>query len=321
MTQRIESNGSLSVVETTTPDQINVQSGVLSTGGSYIGTGSTVWYQTTNVVTPAGTGIKVESSKKDGRSISPKVYFRFVKSKLVSADVEVLTAKLKKLGKMVVAAKETEQTAMYEALSIQLALVVREQEAAAAGYGKLIRKETVDKFIKLVEGRVIRFDSLDKFPRTIPKAIRTKIQKVKAEEIFDDFQVLYVDYTGEELKTNKQKILDKDPILFGRFSFAPDNLYFIADWIDKYCDITLSSLVETITLDDPEFELESVPDITEEYVAKILKEVSIRHDRLKSTRASNYRDLAAEEDRDTKNNDVKKPTSLVTRFLSLFRKG
>lgn len=37
----------------------------------------------------------------------------------------------------------------------------------------------------------------------------------------------------------------KDPILFGVIRNS-DKLYYIADWVDEYCDLTLEKMFETL---------------------------------------------------------------------------
>lgn len=106
---------------------------------------------------------------------------------------------------------------------------------------------------------------------------------------------MYVDYTGEKLKTNSDKIREKDPILFGVFSFQPDVLYYIVDWIDEYCDLTLDKLLTEIKIDDPEFELNAVPDIDDEYINSLIVDVKDRAKKLADTKASNYKDLLKKE--------------------------
>jgi hypothetical protein len=69
-----------------------------------------------------------------------------------------------------------------------------------------------------------------------------------AREIFDEIYVVFTDYTGKvERKVEKER-RDKDPILFGVFKnssggFVSDRFYFLGDWVDEYCDLTLDKMV------------------------------------------------------------------------------
>lgn len=57
--------------------------------------------------------------------------------------------------------------------------------------------------------------------------------------------VLFTDYTGEvEKKVEKER----DPILFGSFidrtvDEMSQRMYYLGDWVDEYCDLTLDKLV------------------------------------------------------------------------------
>jgi hypothetical protein len=277
---------------------ITIRDNIITTSSSNL-TGT--WTDATEYTTPSGSqfSFKVDKEEPEG-NINPALYFRFVKSKFKPIDQQELTLRFDKLQKLVLASKEINQQALYEQLSIQLAVTVREQEALVAGCGIKINTDTVEKFIGKVKDRCIKYTLLENFPRTIPSKVRDKIRTIQDLEIFDSYHVLYTDYTDEALKTNKDKIRERDPILFGSFKFLPKQLYYITDWVDKYCELTMSKLISEIQLDDPEFELDRIPDISDEYVCQILEEVKIRQERLDKTKPSNYKDLMEEEDKDNK---------------------
>lgn len=263
-----------------TPIQIADNMGVFS-GSTYL-----------DYTTPAGVGMKYENRG----NINPKLYFSYVKSKFTMIQQEALKKNLTKLKKLIVLSKEMKQQAYYESLCLELAKTIREQEAQALGYDKKIDVSTIEKFRYQVKDNCIKFEPLEKFPRVIPKKVRIVIKRLQNLKVFDELHVLYIDYTGEVVKTNKEKIREKDPILFGRFSFAPNTFYYITDWVDKYCDLTLVKLVDTLKVTDPEFELDSIPEIDDKYVKKIMQEVDDRVKRLSIARPSNFVGLMAEED-------------------------
>ena len=66
--------------------------------------------------------------------------------------------------------------------------------------------------------------------------------------MFDEFFIIFTDYTGEVERTVKKEERDKDPILFGvvhhpdKTNMPTNRMYFIADWVDEYCDLTLEEL-------------------------------------------------------------------------------
>ena len=71
--------------------------------------------------------------------------------------------------------------------------------------------------------------------------------------IFDNYCILHYDpekksyaQTIEEQKRETQK--RRDPILFGLIR-GSNKLYYITDWVDEFCDLTLDKFVETLQIE------------------------------------------------------------------------
>lgn len=254
---------------------------------------------------PSGVKGKI-GLERTAKGIHPRLYFSYVKSKLNKIEKEKLAKRIDKLRSMVVSADDMDQQALYESLSLMLAVAIRESEAYVCGFSRWIERKSIDKFIYAVRERTVKFEELEKFPRVIPEKVRVKIRNCKNKNLFDDYWILYTDYTKEVLKTTKEKVREKDPIVFGRFSYQENILYPIGDWVDEYCDITLEKVVEKLRKDDPLYQLNEVPEMSEKSIQKLLAEVKVRHDRLKGTNASNYKDNMVKEDKD-KINRLKDP--------------
>ena len=215
-----------------------------------------------SAVTNMGKNKKNTRNSKDsrvrvtaGKNIEPKVFFKFVKSKLSAIDQDTLVYNLEKLKKLVVVTEEIGQQALFEKFAEQLAVATREQEALAAGYSKRIERRHIERFIKGVKDRLIRWEDFENFPRVIPANIMKQIKACQDTCIFDGFKVLFIDHTEEKeqkaVKTTKQKIKEKDPILFGYFSFQPEVFYYIVDWIDEICDLNFRDMLAYLKVDDP----------------------------------------------------------------------
>jgi hypothetical protein len=81
--------------------------------------------------------------------------------------------------------------------------------------------------------------------REVPDELVDVVDKTK--DIFDQFYVVFTDYTGKEERKVEKERRDKDPILFGVFknnTTVSDRFYFLGDWVDEYCDLTLDKMVE-----------------------------------------------------------------------------
>ena len=74
-----------------------------------------------------------------------------------------------------------------------------------------------------------------------------------AYEVFDNYVVMHYDPQGKHKEeTRKEEAKRKDPILFGLIA-GSRKLYYIADWVDEYCNLTLEKFVETLGTDKDEF--------------------------------------------------------------------
>lgn len=260
-----------------------------------IGSGGTGIYYTLQQDT------KIEQGKV--KRISPKLYFSYVKSKLNKTQTKKLKSRLQKLQSLVKNAEEMGQKALYEELSRMLIVAVRESEALACGHDVYVNKTDINKFMNIVTEdeqfakNPIRFKKLEEFPRAVPSKIQKTIKSVQSKGLFDEFWILYLDYSGEEIKSNKQKIREKDPIIFGKFTYDEEKYYFIADWIDEYCDLTLSAFVSKLKSNDEEYDVSKTENMTSEYLERIKSEIKERDERLKGTNPNNFRDRMVEEDK------------------------
>ncbi len=85
------------------------------------------------------------------------------------------------------------------------------------------------------------------------------------------------------IKTAADAIREKDPILFGITDRHPDRLYFIADWVDEFCDLTLSQLLTNESF-------AGLLEAVEVDRAKLEAEVAERDRLLRTTNISTWKD-------------------------------
>lgn len=234
--------------------------------------------------------------KKFKGELSPSIYIKHIKGKFTKVEKQRLDARLKKLKKLIPYAKDMGQFALYEELSVHLAVILKEIQAEALGVTQYCDLKDVEKFRSLVKGKVIKFDDFEKFPRVIPKKVQSKLKKIRSTGVFSGFKILYIDYEGKELKTTSQKMAEKDPILFGEIALAPGRLYCIADWIDEYCDLTLERFIEKLRTDDPEFEMDQI-ELSESQFKGIVDDIVEKNAKLETTNRENWRLQVREEER------------------------
>ena len=284
----------------------------LSAGNVYV-TGST-FTNAQSMVTPAGTSIHVKTTRaellRDAPGVNPRLFFKLLKSKMQKLEKEKLTENLEKLQSIVHVSKDLGQQALYEKLMEMIAITVREMEVSAVGMDRFVLRKDIDKYRKVRKENgvddIIFFERWENYPRVPPQVVVDRVKHIRDMKLFDDYWVLYTDYTKghKELKTNKEKIKEKDPILFGVFSYQPDKFYWIADWTDEFCDLTLDKFIETLKKDDPAYKTETL-EFNYESFDQIKKDVMERHERYKNSNAATFRQNMVVEDQ--KNKPIKKP--------------
>lgn len=248
-------------------------------------------------VTPSGTKFSMQYGKKQ---IHPRLYFKFVKSKIKEVQLPHVEQRLRNIQKLLKNFEEMGQDAPFEMLMGELFKLTKHAEAIGSGYTKVIEQKDIDKFLNHAnfEKKVIKYADFANFPRPVPKKNKSLILAAKKTGIFDNFKILYLDYTDENLKTTKQKIIEKDPIVFGVYKEDTSKHFFITDWIDKICDLTLNQFLDKMKEEDPEYDLTSSVDVDLDFINRIKEEYQTKVKRLEDTKRSNFKDLAKDEEID-----------------------
>jgi len=197
------------------------------------------------------------------------------------------------------------QKGLYEKVMQQMAVSFREQEADVAGYGRFITKTDVEKYRTKVRGRVVEFCPLEEFPRALPNDVQETLESVKQLKIFDVFSVLHTNLTGERAKPMEKRIREKDPILFGSFSYDKERLFYITDWVDEYCDLTFKEFIDVLQKDS-NWTPQEMREPTKEEIQAIFREVSDRHERLQKTNTRNWQSQEQAEKDSYKKEGLKK---------------
>lgn len=122
----------------------------------------------------------------------------------------------------------------------------REQAVIDSGLTTYVYRDDLDAFITSVSKNVVKIIDLAHYERKIPKEQSEQIQKVK--DLFDEVYIVFTDYTGVEERKVAHKDRAQDPIAFGVFKSKNNKIwnhrfYYICDWTDEYCDLTLDKFV------------------------------------------------------------------------------
>ena len=149
-------------------------------------------------------------------------------------------------------AKIAGQTALMEKLLSEMIANKYEAMLYTKGCYYAIPEEKVVEFAEKTE-RGVQMAYLKNFTRPIPQEAVDKVGEVSEYEVFDNYVVMYYDPQNKHKEeTRKEEAKRKDPILFGVIA-GSRKLYYITDWIDEYCDLTLEKFVETLGTDKDEF--------------------------------------------------------------------
>lgn len=288
----------------------NITSGVIS-GSMWGGTGTSTLYLdgtngatltvvNSNVVeasTPSGTQIMMKTGRKQ---IHPRLYFKFVKSKIKEVSLPAIESRLFKVQKLLKNFEEMGQEAPFESLMVELFKLTKHAEAIGSGYNKVVEKSDIDRFMGMVnaENRIVKYGEFTNFPRPVPKKNQKKILEAKKTGVFDNFMILYLDYANETHKTTKQKIIEKDPIVFGTYKEDPSKHFFITDWVDEICDLTLLQFVDKMKKEDKTYDLVSEDKVDEAFLARIKEEYQTKKKRLEDAVGKTYKELAKDEEID-----------------------
>lgn len=168
-------------------------------------------------------------------------FFSEIKTKL--EQPELYTERVNDYIKLAAEAKKNGQQALFEELSRDAKIVKEESKLLASGFCTCITEEQVVTFYKDSE-KGLSLTYIRNFARVIPGDVCKK--KEEADELlaFDNYVILHFDPQQKAFKLTQEQIHKKrDPILFGLIS-GTRKLYYIADWVDEYCDLTLKQFID-----------------------------------------------------------------------------
>ena len=183
--------------------------------------------------------------KKEEQVITPSQYFDYLKG----AKNTITTEALKKSYDVFISlAEKYQKLGQVESLKKLCFLadtLAKEEKLIDLGITTYIYKDTIEDYIENVADKTVKIVELSRYMREVPDELVDTIEKTK--DLFDEFYVVFTDYTGREERKVEKERRDKDPILFGVFknqTNVADRFYFLGDWVDEYCDLTLDKMVE-----------------------------------------------------------------------------
>lgn len=178
--------------------------------------------------------------------LSPSEYFDAIKGLKNNITDEALVKVYENCLEILNKYKATGQWKGAKKLIFHLETIEKEREIVKLGINTFVYKDDIEAYISNVASDVVKIIDLESYEREIPDEIVSVIEKVRDK--FDQLYVVFTDYTGEHERKVAKERREKDPILFGAFkdksnSVIIDRFYYLGDWVDEYCDLTLDKMV------------------------------------------------------------------------------
>ena len=182
-----------------------------------------------------------------------KGMFKELKNSLNHMSNEDASKMLVRIGELADSAKKSGQEQMLKTLKLQYDWSVKEiTDIVPAGYDTFLNIEDINEAVSALNSSNVRhllFTDVRNYTHTIPEDSADKINHAK--EIFDKVYILHTDFSGKDRKETDEVRKEKDPIAFGTLisevagrKVQNPHYYYITDWEDEYCDLTLAKLVD-----------------------------------------------------------------------------
>lgn len=183
----------------------------------------------------------------------PTEYFEQLKGMLSEVQMTELENQIEALNDQIVMAKKLGQKNMLHKLSFVYQTILREKVLLLNNIRNYVYKDDIVRYIESVTPKnSVKIIELERFPRVIPEENAAIILKYK--DFFDGVCIVFTDFTENTYESEADKKVvqrNRDPIAFGYFNnekahLRHDRFYYITDWEDEYCDLTLTKLVEEL---------------------------------------------------------------------------
>jgi len=154
---------------------------------------------------------------------------------------------LKKYEDVLIEARKNGQQSLVEKLIKMKDVISSECRLIENGITKYVTEDQVVKFYKGTDkNKKLKLTYVENYIRVIPSDVIELKDATDELKVFDNYVILHYDPLNNSTDlTEVEKEKAKDPIMFGVIQNSR-KLYFIGDWIDEYCDLTLDKMMETI---------------------------------------------------------------------------
>lgn len=177
-------------------------------------------------------------------------FFENVKNLKNLEETNLYCKRIEEIAITYIYAKRAGQVSLCEQILNELVLAKYESVLFAKDMKKCVSSDNLVKFAKGCP-KGLALDYIKNYTRVIPIDVMKK--KIEADnlKIFDNYVIMHYDPQEKSYKETVEERAKKteekrDPILFGVIR-GSDKLYFIADWIDEYCDLTFEKITSQLS--------------------------------------------------------------------------
>ena len=251
-----------------------------------------------------------EKEKKNLQEITPSQYFDYLKNAKNVITTDALKKSFSAFLQLGEKYNKLGQVESLKKLCFLADVLKKEEKLIELGINTYVYKDVIEDYIENVADKTVKIVELSRYMREIPDEFVETIEK--SRELFDELYVVFTDYTGKEERKVEKERRDKDPILFGVFkngSNISDRFYFLGDWIDEYCDLTLDKMIEEYQHKceiNPTLKTE-IPQTTDELIS-ILKSYKIDE---KNDKPFDLNNSQSNESQPNNENEISQMTELV----------
>lgn len=184
------------------------------------------------------------------KEMSPYNYFQSVKNSVKEMNDEDILKMYTAASTLMDKYKVFGQEKAEKRLAFHIKTLINEHSLISMGINRFVYKDDITNFIDKISKKPVKIIEMKNYPREIPDEMLDVVLKTK--DIFDEFYILFTDYSGDDLVNEVKK--ERDPILFGGFctknrDIVADRFYYLGDWEDEYCDLTLDKLISETSKD------------------------------------------------------------------------
>lgn len=204
------------------------------------------------------------------KELNPQEYFNLIKDRKHEITDEQLIKVYDNCLHLLNKYKITNQRKAMAKLIFHLECIEKEREIVSMGINRFVYRDDIEYYIDRIASDVVKIIEIENYEREIPNEIVNIVEKVSG--LFDQLYVVFTDYTGKVEREVEKERRKKDPILFGTFQDTNsrtiiDRFYYLGDWVDEYCDLTLDKMVNEVKRANDDMMIEHViktPDDIEE---------------------------------------------------------